>query len=103
MDDWIKHLKEVLGHPLARTIWNNVHFPYIGTSHGPEFFEERVVRTQYACVIKILLDPCFKKFQLSKINHKSVLIRFPTSEGNRDSPVVTMDERTVPVVPMLSV
>lgn len=53
-------------------------------------------------MVEVLFDPCSEVFQVSEVDDEALGIGLSASEGEGDRPIMTVDERTVPVVSVLA-
>lgn len=91
----------MLCHSFGGTILHDVWFPNSATAHRRKRFAQWIVLTENAGMIQMLVDPVLEEFELPKINHKSVFIRFAAPESYRDTPIVPMQIGAMAIVPVL--
>ena len=71
------------------------------TEMGEHFFCFRITFIKKAGVVQMFVDPVLDVFEFAKIDDKAIGIHFAAGKGQRDVPIVTMNERAMSVVLVL--
>lgn len=103
VDHGAENIEQVPGHAFAGAVRHHVGFPEGASADLEERIAQRVFGAEDAGVVEVFVDPPLKEFQFPEIHDEAVLVGGVAAEGERDRPIVAVDERAMAVVAVLAV